>query len=100
MRRFGEVVLVQMQIIDTFEVKTRPALVLFEENNNVIVAGITSNLERKGVSLSKKGGVIKESVIMLNYIFTLSEKMIQKQLFTVSSEKKKIIKQEFLKRLY
>ena len=100
MRRFGEVVLVQMQFIDTFEVKKRPALVLFEENNNVIVAGITSNLERKGVSLSKKEGVIKESVIMLNYVFTLSEKMIQKQLFTVSSEKKKIIKQEFLKRLY
>jgi len=35
---------------------------LFEEFDNV-VAGITSNLEMKGISLTKKDGAIKDSII-------------------------------------
>ena len=99
MHKFGNVVLAEMQFVDTFELKKRPALVLFEEYGNVVVAGITSNTEMKGIPLSKKEGAVKDSVIKLNYIFTVSEKMITKTLFSISSEKKKLIVSEFVKKL-
>lgn len=99
MPKFGDVVLAEMQFIDTFETKKRPALVLFEEYGNVVVAGITSNLEMEGIPLYKKEGAIKDSVIKLNYIFTITERMIKKNLFSISSEKKKIVASEFMKKL-
>ena len=99
MHKFGDVVLAEMQFTDTFETKIRPALVLFEEYGNIVVAGITSNLEMKGIPLSRKDGAIKDSVIKLNYIFTISEKMIRRMIFSLSSEKKKIIVSEFIKKL-
>ena len=99
MPKFGDVILAQIQFVDTFEIKKRPALVLFEEYGNVVVAGITSNLSMKGIPLTKKEGAIKNSIIKLNYIFTISEKMIQKKMFSISSEKKKTIQSEILKRL-
>ena len=85
----GDVVLAHIQFTDTFEVKKRPALILFEEFDNVVVAGITSNTEMKGVYLSKKDGAIKDSIIKLNYIFTISHAMIEKTVFSLSAEKKK-----------
>ena len=99
MYSFGEVVLAQVQFTDTFEIKTMPALVLFEEYGNVVVAGITSNKDMKGIPLSKKEGAVKESIIKLNYIFTVSEKMIKKVLFSVSNDKKKLIVSEFMKKM-
>ena len=96
---FGQVVLAEVQYTDTFEVKTRPALIIFEEQGNIVVAGITSNLSMKGISLSKKEGMPKDSVIKLNYIFTISEKMIKKFLFNVSKEKKRLIKEELIKKI-
>ena len=99
MHKFGEVILAQIQFIDTLEIKSRPALVLFEEEGNIIVAGITSNLNRSGISLTKKEGAIKDSIIRLNYIFTISESMIKKMLFEISNQKKKQIIQEITKRL-
>jgi len=97
MHKFGDVILAEIQFVDTFEIKKRPALVLFEEYGNVVVAGITSNIEMKGVHLSKKEGAVKDSVIKLNYLFTISEKMIKKTLFSLSNEKKKLIVSEILK---
>jgi len=99
MPKFGDVILANIQFADTYEIKKRPAVVLFEEYGNVVVAGITSNIEMKGIPLSKKEGAVKESVIKLNYIFTISEKMIKKNLFSLSSEKKKLIVSELLKKL-
>jgi len=99
MHSLGEVVLTQLQFTDTLEIKSRPAVVLFEENGNVVVAGITSNLEMKGILLTKKDGAIKESVIKLNYIFTISDKMIIKNLFSLSIEKKKLLVSELIKKL-
>ena len=99
MPKFGDVVLAQIQFVDTFEVKKRPAVVLFEEYGNVVVAGITSNIEMKGIPISKGEGAVKDSVIKLNYIFTISEKMIKKALFSLTSEKKKRIVSEFIKKL-
>ena len=99
MPKFGDVILADVQFVDTFEIKKRPAVVLFEEYGNVVVTGITSNPEMKGIPLTKKEGAIKDSVIKLNYIFTISEKMINKTLFSRSAEKKKLIVSEFVKRL-
>ena len=99
MLRSGDVIVAQIQFTDTFEIKKRPALVLFEEFDNVVVAGITSNLEMKGIPLLKKEGAVKDSVIKLNYIFTISKAMISKTLFHLSKEKKRIIFDELTKRL-
>ena len=53
MPKFGDVILAEIQFTDTYEIKKRPAVVLFEEYGNVVVAGITSNTEMKGIPLSK-----------------------------------------------
>jgi mRNA interferase MazF len=95
----GDVILTKIQFVDTFEIKTRPALVLFEECNNVVVAGITSNKQMQGISLLKKEGAIKDSVIKLNYIFTISKEAILKILFHLNSEKKKVVFKELTKKL-
>ena len=99
MFNFGDVIIAQVQYTDTFEIKTRPALVLFEEYGNVIVAGITTNPHMKGIPLTKKEGAIENSIIKLNYIFTISEKMVKKFLFSISKEKKDLIKAELMKKL-
>ena len=99
MYEFGEVINAEVQFTDTFEVKTRPAVVLFEEYGNIVVAGVTSNTEMEGIPLTKKEGAVKDSIIKVNYIFTISEKMVKKRLFSLSQEKKKILISEFVKRL-
>lgn len=99
MPKSGDVIIVRVQFTDTFEIKKRPALVLFEEFDNVVVAGITSNLKMKGIPLSKQEGAVKDSVIKLNYIFTISRAMILKTLFHLSKEKKHMVFDELIKRL-
>ncbi len=99
MHKAGEVVLTKVQFTDTFEIKRRPALVLFEELDNIAVAGITSNPEMKGIPLTKKEGAVKDSVIKLNYIFTVSKMMIEKPLFSLSKEKKQKVFEGLVERL-
>ena len=99
MHEFGQVILAEVQFTDTFETKLRPALVLFEEYGNVVVMGITSNLEMEGIKLTKKEGAIKDSVIKINYIFTISSQAIKKVLFQLSTEKKRIVFTELIRRL-
>ncbi len=99
MYNFGDIILAEVQFTDTFEVKIRPALVLFEEFGNIVVAGITANPNMKGIDLTKKDGAAMNSVIKLNYVFTISEKMVKKHLFHLSDLKKKIVKEYFLKKL-
>ena len=96
----GDIILTKVQFTDTFEIKRRPALVLFEEMNNVVIAGITSNLKMDGVPLSKEEGAIKESVIKLNYIFTVSTLMVEKVLFKLNKEKKMKVYEELDKKLF
>ncbi len=84
----GDVIVASVQFTDTAEVKTRPAVVLFEELGNVVVAGVTSNIKMKGIPLTKSEGAIKDSVIKLNYIFTISSEMVSKVVFRLSREKK------------
>ncbi len=95
----GDVVIAEIQFTDTFEIKKRPALVLFEEFDNVVIAGITSNTNMQGVPLSKQDGAVKDSVIKLNYIFTVSAQMIKKKLFSLNKDKKLLVFEELTKRL-
>ena len=99
MYKAGDVVLTKIQFADSFEVKKRPALILFEEFDNVVVAGITSNLKMKGIPLKKEEGAIRQSVIKLNYIFTVSKIMIEKTLFSLSKEKKKQVYDKLIEKL-
>ena len=99
MLKAGDVILAKVQFTDTFEVKKRPALVLFSELGNVVAAGITSNPEMKGIPLTKKEGAVKDRIIKLNYIFTVSEAMIEKVLFHLSKEKKEKVFAELINKL-
>ena len=99
MLKSGDVVIARVQFTDTFEIKKRPALVLFEEFDNVVVAGITSNLKMKGIPLSKQEGAVKDSVIKLNYIFTISKAMISKTLFHLNKKKKQMVFDDLSERL-
>jgi mRNA interferase MazF len=91
MYRSGDVVLASVQFTDTFEIKNRPAVVLFEEMGNVVVAGVTSNTRMKGIPVTIEEGAVKDSVIKTNYIFTISGDMIKKTLFKLTMEKRKLV---------
>ncbi len=99
MFKAGDVILAKLQFTDTFEVKTRPAVVLFEEMDNIVVAGITSNTKMKGIPLTMEEGAVKESVIKLNYIFTISKMMIEKTLFDLTPKKRKQVFDELVSKL-
>ena len=99
MLKAGDVIIASVQFTDTTEIKTRPAVVLFEELGNVVIAGITSNLRMKGIPLTKSEGALKDSVIKLNYIFTISNEMVSKVIFHLGKEKKQLIFDELFKRL-
>ncbi len=64
-----------------------------------MIAGVTSNIKMKGIPLSKSEGAIKDSVIKLNYIFTVSEEMISKVVFHLSKAKKCLIFDELSKKI-
>ena len=95
----GDIIIASVQFTDTAEVKTRPAVVLFEELGNVVIAGITSNLKMKGIPLSKSEGALKDSIIKMNYIFTISNEMVSKVIIHLSKEKKGLIFDELNKKL-
>lgn len=99
MPKFGDIILAEVQYTDTFEIKMRPALVLFEDYGNVVAAAITSNPNMKGIALTKKDGAVRDSIIKLNYIFTISEKMIKKSLFHLAENKKQLVKREFIQKI-
>lgn len=95
----GDVVLANVQFADSFEVKKRPAVVLFEEFTNIVVAGITSNRKMRGISLTRADGAAKDSVIKANYIFTITEKAILKKLFRLSAEKRTELQRVLFRKL-
>ena len=99
MFRPGDVILAKVQFTDTPEIKQRPAVVLFEEFGNIVIAGITSNLKMQGIPLSKGEGMLKDSIIKLNYIFTISSNMISKIILHLVKEKKQVLYRELMERL-
>lgn len=99
MHKLGEVILAEIQFTDLPETKIRPAVVLFEEYGNVVVAGITSNMHMTGIPLTKAEGAVQESIIKLNYIFTISSALIKKTLFSLSPAKKQLVVDTLIKKL-
>jgi len=97
MLKSDDVILTIIQFANTFDVKTRPAVILFEKFDNFVVAGVTSNKSMKGICLTKKEGAVKDSVIKLNYIFTISKTMIEKTLFSLTKKRKKLFSIHLLK---
>jgi len=85
---FGDVILGEVPFADMEDAKTRPAVVLFEELNNITVMAITSNPYMKGIVLGKKDGAVLDSVIKTNAIYTISADRIKRRLFKISESKK------------
>jgi mRNA interferase MazF len=90
----GQVVLANIQFPNYSGIKKRPAVILFIEMGNIVVAGITSNLKMKGIPLTQKEGAIKDSVIKTNYVFTIADELIEKKLFELTKQKKLILYKE------
>ncbi len=99
MPRSGDVIITRVRFADTEGSKIRPALVLFEDLDNVVIAGITTNLRMKGIPLSKVEGAAQESIIKLNYIFTITNDAILKTVFHLSKEKKQMVLSEITGKL-
>ena len=99
MPKAGDVVITRVQFADNEGSKVRPALVLFEELGNIVIAGITTNLQMKGIHISTNEGAAQDSVIKLNYIFTITEGAIIKTVFQLSPEKRRLVFREFVKKL-
>jgi mRNA interferase MazF len=99
MPKAGDVIITRMQFVDSEGSKVRPALVLFEELGNIIIAGITTNMQMKGIHISTKEGAAQDSIIKLSYIFTITDEAILKTVFHLSPEKKRLVFDELLKRL-
>jgi mRNA interferase MazF len=99
MPRAGDVIIAGVQYTDTGEMKVRPALVLFEEYGNVVIAGITSNPRMKGIPLTRDEGAVKDSVIKLNYIFTISNELVLKVVFHLNDDKKHLVYNELCDKL-
>lgn len=74
-------------------------MVLYEEHNNVVVAGITSNTKMGGIPLSIEEGVVKESVIRNNYIFTVSSALILRVIFHLTATKRNMVYDAIVERL-
>ena len=96
----GDVILVNVQFTDTFEIKKRPAVVLYEDYDNVIVAGVTSNPRMEGIPLLKSEGAMQDSVIKLNYLFTISTDLIERTLFSLSPQKKRLLNDRLVDHLH
>jgi mRNA interferase MazF len=96
---FGDILIAYMQFTDSSEIKARPVLVLFEEFDNIVCAGITSNPHMQGIPLKKDENMIENSIIKLNYIMTISKDSVKKYIFTITEEKKRLVKKEFMNKL-
>lgn len=99
MHKTGTVLLAEIPFVNLGYIKKRPAVVLFEEYGNIVVVGVTSNLNMDGIPLTKKEGAIEDSVIKLNYIFTITEDLVKKVLFSLSKEKTNLVVEELIKKL-
>jgi mRNA interferase MazF len=99
MHKSGDVIITRMQFVDSEGSKVRPALVLFEDLGNIIIAGITTNMQMKGIHISTKEGAAQDSIIKLNYIFTITNEAILKTVFHLSPEKKQLVFDELSKKL-
>ncbi len=99
MPRAGDVILTRVRFVDAAGSKIRPALVLFEEAGNVVIAGITTNLRMKGIPISTREGAAQDSIIKLNYVFTITNDTILRTVFHLSRQKKQMVLKELKEKL-
>ncbi len=95
----GDVIITRVKFSDSQVSKIRPALILFEELGNVVIAGITTNTRMSGINISKSEGAAQDSVIKLNYIFTITNEAIIKTVFQLSRKKRSLVFEEITKKL-
>ncbi|MHA1232858.1 MAG: type II toxin-antitoxin system PemK/MazF family toxin [Candidatus Helarchaeota archaeon] len=95
----GDIVLVEIHFPNGKGSKKRPALVLFNKYNNIVVAGMTSNLKRNGIKVTAEEGCLKDSVIRLDYIFTISSNIIERKLFKLNKTKQELVFIELIKHI-
>jgi len=93
MYKRGEIVLIPVPFSDLSSVKRRPVLVISNlshnsTNSDMIVVAITSNLQQKGIIITTNdlltGKLPKTSLIRCDKIYTLEQRIVIKQLGTVS----------------
>lgn len=99
MYKAGQIVLANVQFVNIPQSKIRPALVLFTEKSNIIVAAITSNTNMKGIRLGKLEGLQKDSTVKTNYIFTFSSNKIIKPLLSIPYRKKLEVREDLVKNI-
>ena len=92
----GDVILTRVKFTDSDDSKIRPSLMLFEELGNIVIAGITTNTRMSGINISKNEGAAQDSVIKLNYIFTITNAAIIKTVFRLSPEKRNLVFDELM----
>ncbi|MHA1733388.1 MAG: type II toxin-antitoxin system PemK/MazF family toxin [Promethearchaeota archaeon] len=78
----GDIVLVEVPFPDRTGSKRRPFLVVQVSGNNVVGLAITSQLRQgpRGVLITKEEGILKDSVILLDYAFTIDRSSIEGEL--------------------
>jgi len=93
MYKRGEIVLIPVPFSDLSSVKRRPVLVISNMSHNrtntdMIVVAITSNPQQNGIVIETKdllaGELPKKSLIRYDKIYTLEQRIVIKQLGTVS----------------
>lgn len=97
--KFGDIVLCWAPYVEENEMKKRPGLVLYQEYGNLVVIGITSNNEMKGITITKQEGMIVDSIIKMNYVFTIPKEAVIKELITLSQKKKEEVKNYIVNKL-
>jgi len=89
----GEIVLIPVPFSDLSSVKKRPVLVISNmsynnQNHDMIVVAITSNMQQNGIVIETKdllsGELPKKSIIRYDKIYTLEQSIVIKQLGIVS----------------
>ena len=55
----GDIIITRVKFTDSDTSKIRPAMILFEELGNVVIAGITTNTKMKGIPISMSEGADK-----------------------------------------
>ena len=98
----GDVILIKFPFTDLSGNKLRPALVLLDSGNDIIVAFISSVLSEKFIGdiplvRSNENGLKKESVLKLSKLATLSKNLVAGKIGVLSANEIMQVNNELLK---
>ncbi len=102
--RVGDLVLIEVPFTDLSGSKKRPALVLSVFKDDILVAFMTSRLDKAGsedVVLRKSGknGLVVDSAVLVRKIFTLHRTLIARVLGACHVEERRKIIQSVIRHL-